>query len=74
VKLTVKLFASLREGRFEIQHMDAPDGSTVRSLAVAIGIPRDEILVVFLNNRHAELEAALSEGDRLSIFPLVGGG
>jgi len=30
--------------------------------------------IIFVNSRHADLSSDLSDGDTVSIFPLVGGG
>ena len=74
MKLNVKLFASLREGRFDERDLEFSEGSSVRDVAKTAGIPEGEIAVIFINARHAELETVLRDGDRLSIFPPVGGG
>jgi molybdopterin converting factor small subunit len=74
VRLNVKLFASLREGRFDERDLEFAEGTRVREVAKAAGIPEGEVAVIFINARHAELETLLRDGDRLSIFPPVGGG
>jgi sulfur carrier protein ThiS len=48
-------------------------GTTIADLIASLGLP-DEPRVVFVNGKHAEETAALSEGDRLAIFPPVAGG
>lgn len=74
MRLTVKLFASLRDGRFDEREMDAPEGAVIGDLSAMIGVKSEEMAVIFVNNRHAELTSTLHEGDRLAIFPPVGGG
>ena len=37
-------------------------------------LPVSEVAIVMINGRHAILEAALNDGDVLSLFPAVGGG
>ena len=39
-----------------------------------LGIPPEELKLVFLNGLHAGLDAALKDGDRVGLFPAVGGG
>ncbi len=72
--LTVKLFATFRQGRFEVAQLERPAGSTVGSLADDLRIPREEIGIVLVKGRHAELDHQPTAGDTVSIFPLVGGG
>lgn len=50
------------------------DGETVRALAERLGIPVDEIKIVFVNGQAAELDRVLADGDRVGLFPPVGGG
>ena len=40
----------------------------------ALGIPRDEIGILMVSGRHAELDQQAAPGDTISIFPPVGGG
>jgi molybdopterin synthase sulfur carrier subunit len=72
--LTVKLFANFREGRFEAAPIEKPEGATVGDVVDGLALPRDEIGILMVGGRHARLEDALSAGDVVSIFPLVGGG
>jgi molybdopterin synthase sulfur carrier subunit len=72
--LTVKLFATFRNGRFEIAEMDRPDGSTLGSLLDDLTIPRPELGFVLVAGRHAELDQVPPGGATVSIFPKVGGG
>ena len=74
MRLTVKLFATYREGRFEIAELERPDGSTVDSLLDDLAIPRAELGFVLVQARHAELDTQLTPGVTVSIFPKVGGG
>lgn len=39
-----------------------------------LGISPGEVKVVFVNGRHSHLDAPLQDGDRVGIFPAVGGG
>jgi molybdopterin converting factor small subunit len=72
--VTVKLFASLRAGRFEVRGMDFPADTSVGQAIAAAGVRPEEAAVVFVNSRHADPEMPLAEGDTLAIFPPVGGG
>jgi len=72
--LTVKLFATFRTGRFEVAELEQPAGATLGTLVDALGIRRDEIGIMMVKGRHADLEHQPRDGDVVSIFPLVGGG
>jgi molybdopterin converting factor small subunit len=72
--LTVKLFATFRQGRFEIAELERPEGSTLGALLDELAIPRPELGFVLVQGRHAELEAVPPPGATVSIFPKVGGG
>lgn len=74
MQVTVKLFASFREGRVPIQTCEFPPGTTVRDVALQKGIPLAEIGIMLVNCRHVALDRELVEGDLLAIFPLLGGG
>lgn len=49
-------------------------GETVLELVDRLGIPREEIKIVFVNGVTVELDKPLADGDRVGIFPPVGGG
>jgi len=72
--VTVKLFATFRVGRFKIEQRNYPDGITCREIIADVGLNEQEIGIVLVNGRHADLDANLAEGDTLSLFPLLGGG
>lgn len=50
------------------------DGETVLELTERLAIPREEIKLVFINGVTASLDRVLADGDRVGIFPPVGGG
>jgi sulfur-carrier protein len=72
--ITIKLFASLREGRFEADKRALSEGATVRDALDLIGVSAAEAAVLFVNSRHADPERLLADGDSLAVFPPVGGG
>ncbi len=74
MKITVKLFASFRTGRFTIQECDYPEGTTVGQVAEALHLPEQELGIMLVNSRHVKLPHVLAEGDTLALFPLLGGG
>jgi sulfur-carrier protein len=74
MKVTVKLFASLRTGRFDARDMEFPDGATAGLALEAVGLGAGDAAIVFVNSRHAALDRALREGDIIAAFPPIGGG
>lgn len=74
MKVTVKLFATLRQRRFDIDTLDLPPGTTVGDVIQKLGIPEKEVTLIFINGRHGELSSELRDGDTLGMFPPVGGG
>ncbi|AVX21481.1 MULTISPECIES: MoaD/ThiS family protein [Carboxydocella] len=74
MKVTVKLFATLRTGRFKVETREYPEGTTVGRIVEELGIPEEELALILVNGRDVELEHQLTDGDTLSLFPPVGGG
>ncbi|HXE98542.1 MAG TPA: MoaD/ThiS family protein [Dongiaceae bacterium] len=74
MNVTVKLFASFRAGRFDIETGDYPAGTTVADVADSLKLPRTELGIMMVNNRHVKLDHQLVDGDTLALFPLLGGG
>ena len=74
MNITVKLFASFRAGRFDIETGDYPAGTTVADVADSLKLQQSELGIMMINNRHVKLDRLLVEGDILALFPLLGGG
>lgn len=74
MKLTIKLFATLRQGRFKIKEGIYSDPTTVEDIVKQLSIAKQDLGIIFVNGKYAELKTALHEGDTLSIFPPLGGG
>lgn len=50
------------------------EGETVEDVMRRLSIPIDEIKIVFVNGINAPLDHPLADGDRVGVFPPVGGG
>uniref|UniRef100_A0A831UE14 MoaD/ThiS family protein n=1 Tax=Geobacter metallireducens TaxID=28232 RepID=A0A831UE14_GEOME len=74
MEITVKLFAMFRIGRFAAARKQCEPGTVPADIANGLNIPEKDIGIVLVNGRHARLDHQLSDGDTLSLFPLVGGG
>ncbi len=75
----VRLFATLRRhyphlGIGEAMPVELPDGATVGQLIEHLRLPADEVKVTFVNGIVRGEEHALSDGDKVGVFPPVGGG
>jgi sulfur-carrier protein len=74
MKITVKLFASFRNGRTPVETRDIPNGTCVADIITELGIPVAELGISMVNSRHVPLDRELADGDTLALFPLLGGG
>ncbi|WP_237153892.1 MoaD/ThiS family protein [Oryzibacter oryziterrae] len=74
MQITVKLFATFREGRFKQADRDYPIGTTVANVVDDLAIVPSEIGMIFVKGRAAEMDYVLKENDALALFPLLGGG
>jgi sulfur carrier protein ThiS len=54
--------------------LDVSTGLTVSELLKQLGIPEDQVKLIFLNGTHANGDTVLEEGCRVGVFPPVGGG
>ncbi len=75
----VRLFATLRRhyphlGIGEAMPVELPDGVTVGQLIEHLRLPAGEVKVIFVNGTVRGEEHALSDGDKVGVFPPVGGG
>ncbi len=74
MKITVKLFATLRDFGPEIQEMNVPENSTIEKVVNSLNLPVDIPLLKIVNGVHIDPKEMLKEGDVLALFPPVGGG
>jgi hypothetical protein len=72
MQITLKLFATFRNGRFKVALQELPAPTDCRT--VVLGLTEEEIGIVLVNGRHVTLDYVLHDSETLSLFPLVGGG
>jgi molybdopterin converting factor small subunit len=53
---------------------DINSPADVKALLALLGIPENETKIIMVNGRQATLRDPLSDGDRVALFPAVGGG
>ena len=78
-RVEVRLHASLERIRpglkaGEALPLELKEGTTVERMVEALGIPKKGIHLVLVNGRTRPLDHPLSDGDRVALFPPVGGG
>lgn len=74
MEVEVRLFATLREGRFAQQTVALPDGNRVADLIERLQLPREQVAILLVNGRNVPPECLLRSGDIVSLFPLLAGG
>ena len=75
IQIEIKLFVTLaayapeNAGNFTVQ-----EGTTVEMLIRELTIPEETVKLIFVNGRKQDTAYVLQSGDRLGLFPPVGGG
>ncbi|WP_245561191.1 MoaD/ThiS family protein [Desulfoscipio gibsoniae] len=77
--MEVRVFSGLEKflpnKRFgEPMPVNLPDGATVRILLNKMHIPEEQVFTVLVDGRHQTLDYTVRDGERVSLFPPVGGG
>ena len=75
VKIQLKLYATLRKFTpDDDDELNIEPGSSVGDILKQLGIPATEAKLVFINGKKGAIDTVLKGGERLGIFPPVGGG
>ena len=74
MQVTVKLFATLRDGRFKEEMTELKDNGRVIDVIEKYHLPMEEVAICMVNGRDADTEHVLQNGDTVALFPPVGGG
>ena len=73
MKIALKCFASLADPNacdfYDGINYQLEDGQTVEQLIQLAGFNSDDVVSVYVNNRIANLDTVLSEGDRVALKP-----
>ena len=74
MKVTVKLFATLRNYNENKQILEVDEGSTPKDIIKKLNVPETEVAIIMINGRGSKLDSVLKEADVVALFPAVGGG
>jgi len=74
MRVHVRLFATLRHGRFSRQSIELPEGDSVADLLRLLNIPEEEVGMLLLDGRDVALKTKLASDAVISVFPALGGG
>ena len=72
--IEVRLFATLRQGRQKVYHVESSSVKTVQDIMDVLDVPRSEVNIMLINGFHQKPETEVKDGDIVSLFPAVGGG
>lgn len=74
MQVNVKLFATLREGRFKENKMEINGDGKVYDVIQKCDVSFEDVAISMVNGRDVDNDHKLQEGDTVSLFPPVGGG
>jgi sulfur-carrier protein len=74
MRITMRLYATLREGHAPEESLELPPGTSVSAVIKELRIPESVVTLIFVNGRHASPDTTLDEGDTVALFPPIGGG
>ncbi len=73
--IDVRLFATLTQYLpVDSDKTPIPEDATVLDVIRFLGIPEADVKLAFVNSVQVSLDTVLHSGDRLGLFPPVGGG
>ncbi len=75
MQIKVKLFASLRKqvGQKELE-MEISERDKVKDIVQSLNLSEKDNFITMINGVHCKLDHGISNGDVLSIFPMIAGG
>ncbi len=75
VQVNLKLFATLRRlVQAQAENYSIQPGTTVGELIAKLGLPEKQVKLIFIDGVRGGLHTVLHGGERIGIFPPVGGG
>lgn len=74
MKVTLKLFATLRDYGEKYEELELKEGTTLEGLVSMKKIPIDMPMIRLINGEFAEFSQVLKDGDVVALFPPIAGG
>ena len=79
IRVECRLYAALRKyapdhGLGEAMELELPDETTLAELYELLNVPPEEVKRTFVSGLSKGPSHALSDGDRVALFPPIGGG
>jgi len=74
LRVVIKLFASLRIGRFKIEERSMLEGSTILDVLTLLELQPNKVSMVRVNGKAVSDDYVLQDLDELALLPPMGGG
>ncbi|MHB8075139.1 MoaD/ThiS family protein [Desulfosporosinus fructosivorans] len=74
MRVTVKLFATFRDGRFKVEERELPEETRLLDVLQPLNIKPEEVAICLVNGKNVNEQQVLKDGDTIALFPPVGGG
>lgn len=75
MQIQLKLFATLTTHTpLDAEKYPITPGTTVKDIVLQLKIPLEYAKLIFINGIRQDIETPLADGDRVGIFPPIGGG
>ena len=75
IQIDLKLFVTLAKYLpLGSEAYEINDGTTINELMMDLGIPHDIVKLIFINGKKQDPNYRIQQGDRVGLFPPVGGG
>jgi molybdopterin converting factor small subunit len=74
MEVEIRLFATLRQGRFRARKLDLPEGTAVGEVLRQLAIEPQDVAILLLDGRHVSDRDTLQPDGVLALFPPVAGG
>lgn len=72
--LTTKCLGLIKDPDKDFFEISCKEGANIENLIDQIKLPKKEVKIIFINGKHASFSSELRDGDRVGIFPAIGGG
>lgn len=74
MEIEVLCFATLAGHTPPGKRMELDAEVTLGDLLPMLDLTEEDVKILFVNGKHVELDSVVVDGDRVGIFPAVGGG